>query len=263
MNDVSRNMRRTGMLLFRNAFMEALQGDKLMCVVHAAHAAEILLKARIAQEHPLLIFSKLPKASSNQGTLTMVDLLEKGRTLSYEELPDQLWATTGIKLDKAEQYNKFGRLRNQLIHLAMPTNSERMDELTIHYSLEVLDPLIEQFWGRSVIDFITKDPDYYASFVQTGLLEDLLRKILRIDQIDQRLRRLLGDNSEKAWKKLNEHLNGQYEFATDEEWQNWNNSKTNKEWEADYEHWLALQPENQQTRQMEDKDNWNAFLQSF
>ena len=39
---VPRNMRRTGMLLFRNAFVEALYQQTPMCVLHAAHAAEIL-----------------------------------------------------------------------------------------------------------------------------------------------------------------------------------------------------------------------------
>ncbi len=87
---VPRNMRRIGMLLFRDAFMEALRNQQLLCVVHAAHAAEILLKARIAQEHPLLIFSKLPKSLPTKDALTLIDLLENGRTLSYDELPDQL-----------------------------------------------------------------------------------------------------------------------------------------------------------------------------
>ncbi len=34
---------------------------KNMAVLQAAHAAELMIKARIAQEHPLLIFEKLPK----------------------------------------------------------------------------------------------------------------------------------------------------------------------------------------------------------
>lgn len=31
-----------------------------LSIIQAAHAAELLIKARIAQEHPLLIFEKLP-----------------------------------------------------------------------------------------------------------------------------------------------------------------------------------------------------------
>ncbi|MEP0873679.1 hypothetical protein NDA01_28500 [Trichocoleus desertorum AS-A10] len=116
MRDVPKSMRRTGMLLFRDAFMEAVQGQNLMCVVHAAHAAEILLKARIAQEHPLLIFSKLPKPRlKDNSALTLMDLLEDGYTISYGELPDRLWATTGIKMALGEgQSRSFRRYRKKI-----------------------------------------------------------------------------------------------------------------------------------------------------
>ncbi|MEQ8961211.1 MAG: hypothetical protein RLP02_25350 [Coleofasciculus sp. C2-GNP5-27] len=85
-----------------------------MCVVHAAHAAEILLKARIAQEDLRLIFSQLPQSNASKDALTLIDLLEDGRTLSYGELPNQLLATTGIKVERPNQYREFGRLRNQI-----------------------------------------------------------------------------------------------------------------------------------------------------
>jgi len=51
MKDVPQNMRREGMFLFRSALMKASRGETPeLCVVHTAHAAEILLKARIAIE---------------------------------------------------------------------------------------------------------------------------------------------------------------------------------------------------------------------
>ncbi len=254
MKDVPKNMRRTGMLLFRDAFIESLHGEKLMCVVHLAHAAEILLKARIAQEHPLLIFSKLPKP--NDDTLTLIDLLESGRTLSYEELPDQLWATTGIKIepDILTQHRKFGKLRNQIVHFSM-ANANTLDVLAIRYSLEVLDPLVESFWGKSVIDFITKDPhDYYAMFVGSGQLEDLIRKV---STIDQRLRRLLGDASKEAWERLNTHL---------EESKMLDRARTDEDWEA-LAVWEESQAdpikEEQYKQQMEEMVSWQIFLNSF
>jgi hypothetical protein len=257
MKDVPKNMRLTGMLLFRDALMEALEGEKLMCVVHAAHAAETLLKARIAQEHPLLIFSKLPKADSNKSTLTWIDLLESGRTLSYEELPDQLWATTDIKIERVQlqRYREFGKLRNQIVHLSR-ANAERLDVLTICYLLEVLDPLVEGFWGRSVIDFITKDPDVrYDNLVGSGLFEDAIRKTL---VIDERLRRLLGDASKAAWEKRNAHF---------EEMERLDRAKTAKDWEAEYETLLESQsdcPDDEHYKQLaEDEAKWNSFLDSF
>ena len=99
--NISQTMKRKGMFLFCDSLMEALEPnfDRRKCLVHVAHAAEILLKARIAQEHPLLIFSKIPKPNPEKMNLTFIDLLENGHTLSYEKLPDRLWATTGIKIE--------------------------------------------------------------------------------------------------------------------------------------------------------------------
>ena len=40
-----------------------------LSVLQAAHAAEILIKARIAQEHPLLIFEDFPKLADQELSL--------------------------------------------------------------------------------------------------------------------------------------------------------------------------------------------------
>ena len=62
-----------------------------LSVIQAAHAAEILIKARIAQEHPLLIFEQMPKPNSELGPhLTYQKLVEQGRTFQYFDLPDRL-----------------------------------------------------------------------------------------------------------------------------------------------------------------------------
>lgn len=45
-------------------------------VVQAVHGAEVLIKSRIAKENPLLIFEKLPKASSGEDLLTIKPLLK-------------------------------------------------------------------------------------------------------------------------------------------------------------------------------------------
>ena len=252
MQDVPKNMRRTGMLFFSNGFMEALQGNIPMCVAHVAHAAEILLKARIAQEHPLLIFSKLPK-SNDSSSLTLMNLLESGRTFSYEELPDRLWAVTGTKIEKADEYRKFGRLRNQVIHFSM-ANAARLDILTLQYSFDILDPLVENFWGKSVIDFIKNDPNYFHIF-DIGMFEDFI--INKGFTIDERLRRLLGEASRKAWEdmhKRNKEIDEWHESVTDEQWE------------------IRAQEHSEQDEVFHDRGmceyekihtNWKVFLDSF
>ncbi len=211
MKDVPKNMRRSGMLFFMNGFVEALHGITPICVAHVAHAAEILLKARIAQEHPLLIFSKLPKSSNSQ-LLAFTDLLENGRTFSYEELPDRLWATTGIKIDNIDAYRKFGRLRNQVIHFSL-TNKTDLDILTLEYSLKILDPLVISFWHKSVIEFLRHSPSYYDEF-DTGHIEMKMKDKGII--INQELRKLLGEESKKSLKKMEEKFEN-HSFSTVEE----------------------------------------------
>ena len=89
-----------------------------MAVGIAAHGAEIVIKARIAKEHPLLLFNQLPKSAKAEDTLTVVELFEYGRTIQYNELPEALWASTGIRLSGVQQYQEFGRLRNATVHFA-------------------------------------------------------------------------------------------------------------------------------------------------
>jgi hypothetical protein len=54
-----------------------------LAVLQAAHAAELMLKARVAQEHPLLIFDQLPKPQPGESALLdIMDLFERGHTIN-------------------------------------------------------------------------------------------------------------------------------------------------------------------------------------
>lgn len=244
-------MKLSGMLLFQSAFMEALYSETPMCVTHAAQAAEILLKARIAQEDPLLMFSKLPN-SNNKDNLELNYLLEKGRTFSYAELPNQLWATTGIKIEQRDKYDQFGKLRNQIIHLSM-ANVGKLDMLTLEYSLQVLDPLVEIFWGKSVFDFIKRNPLYVDEF-KIGLLEDkIIDKGLKIDT---RIRRVLGEDSKIAWEDMQKRNR-----EMDEQWES---EEYVQAMESEYEAYMEMYgdiPDNKQYEHIH--TNWNYFLNSF
>jgi hypothetical protein len=201
MRNVPRNMRKMGMLLFRDAFAEAAYGENLLCVVHMAHAAEILLKARIAQEDPLSIFYNiLALSKKGKNTLKFIDLIENGHTYGYAQLPEELEKKTGIKIERQEQYKEFGKIRNQIVHLSISNTEQALDELTLLYALELLDPLVEKFWGRSVFDFIKND--YFCelnSFISMGFFEE---KIKKIHPIDERLRRLLGESSKESLERI-------------------------------------------------------------
>ena len=122
-----------------------------LSVVHAAHGAEIILKARIAQEHPLLIFYKLPKTSSTEGLLTITELLDYGQTIRYEELPETLWAATGFRMPKANEFLQFGRLRNQIMHCSVPEGE--LADKTLRFCFEVIEPMVREFWTESLVRY--------------------------------------------------------------------------------------------------------------
>lgn len=125
-----------------------------LAVLQAAHSAEILFKARIAQEHPLLIFEDFPKISSDE--ITVKDLFTKGKTIEWSDIPTRLWATTGIRVKNIEQFRNFGKLRNGIQHFAPPPGIDVADE-TLKFIYEIIDPFINECWGLFAIDY---DEDY-------------------------------------------------------------------------------------------------------
>lgn len=144
-----------------------------LSVIQAAHAAEILIKARIAQEHPLLIFEQIPKPHlETESRLTYQQLVERGRTFQYFDLPDRLWATTGITLPDVEAYRDFGRLRNAIQHFSPPEATD-LSQRTLEFTFGVIDQFINQCWGLCAIDY-NEDHEEYVYFVP-GIIE---RKIL-------------------------------------------------------------------------------------
>ena len=214
-----KGMKKTGMFLFQDAFLEALYGktEHSLYVIHITQAAEILLKARIAQEHPLLIFEKLPEMSQSnksEDALNFHYLIQKGRTFSYSKLPDRLWATTGIKIEKKslEFYNNFGQIRNQLIHFSHTNKSQsELQELTLNYSIEVLNPLIEEFWNVSIVEFIIKNPKYHREIIN-GEFE---LKICKFFTINEWWREKLGEESKQAFKERIEEEKEMQSYPTE------------------------------------------------
>lgn len=134
-----------------------------LSVIQAAHAAEILIKARIAQEHPLLIFEQLPKPEgSGESSLELEHLIENGRTFQFKDLPHRLWATTGITVPNLELYQSFGRLRNAIQHFTAP--DEDASYRAIEFIYGVIDPFIHRCWDLCAVDF-NEDHEPYVYLV--------------------------------------------------------------------------------------------------
>jgi hypothetical protein len=135
-----------------------------LAVLQAAHAGEIFMKARLAQEHPLLIFEKIPKSTNrhvdSNGLLNFESLLQDGRTIDYSELPEKVWAATGLRFtaEQLQIYKEFGYLRNKIQHFASP-NEDIQSQIT-NYIYGFIDPFINSQWGLFAVDFCDDSEPY-------------------------------------------------------------------------------------------------------
>lgn len=143
-----------------------------LAALQATHAAELLIKARIAQEHPLLIFDQLPRSAQAPGALlNLDDLFERGRTVQWSELPDRLWAATGISLPERAQFESFGKFRNGLQHFG-PASGHDAGDKTLRFVFSVVDPLINQCWELFAIDY-DEDDEPYVYFAPTLVAREI------------------------------------------------------------------------------------------
>jgi hypothetical protein len=142
-----------------------------LSVLQAAHAAEILIKARIAQKHPLLIFNKFPGSKGKTNDfLKLKQLFENSRTIQYKDLPERLRVTTDIELTNLKKYEEFGKLRNSIQHFAPPQEVDFCGK-TIDFIYDVIDPFINECWVLYAIDYNEDDLKE-----RVWLIESLIRR---------------------------------------------------------------------------------------
>lgn len=171
-------MREFGLSVIGRAVVDATFAEMLkpfahaLAVIHAAHGAEILLKARIAEEHPLLIFRKLPGQRTTEGRLTIKELFEHGRTLEYDDLPQTLWACTGYRIRRLEKYIELGRIRNMIVHFAVP-DIEHSDEV-LTFCATVIEPMAQDFWQTSALE---SAGDWDPAIISDGYLQEQLLRL--------------------------------------------------------------------------------------
>ncbi len=140
------------------ANMHAVFGDPgnehwdSICVINAAHAGELFLKAIIAKEHPLLIFKDIFNLDDNRSdSLDLVTLIKKGKTHDFEKLPQVLWVTTGQRIPNPECFERLRRARNSLQHFCAPED-EDFRALSLEFIYTIVDPLICKHFGIFAIE---------------------------------------------------------------------------------------------------------------
>ena len=177
-------MKELGLHLFGKSIVSVIFNEMMsayahaMGIVHCAHAAELLIKARIAEEHPLLIFESLPKPSNDGTSLELKKLLMEARTIKYSDLPGALWAATGDRIPSIEEFNSFGNLRNGIVHLCVPSGIE-FDARTIDYGFKIIEPMIRRWWSVDVVEYMEE----YDADCEDYLLECLAARNLSFTRV--------------------------------------------------------------------------------
>lgn len=168
--DLVVHMKEFGLFMLAKGLVNATFNEMLnpyshaMAIVQIGHGAELIIKARIAEEHPLLIFSSIPKSSASiESEIGIIDLLEKGQSLMYSELPERLWACTGYKLPDIDLYSRFGKVRNQIVHLAVP--KIELNDLALEFGYGLIEKLVNKWWDTTILEYAVEYDDAYFEYV--------------------------------------------------------------------------------------------------
>ncbi|HCU6011352.1 TPA: hypothetical protein OUZ74_000223 [Legionella pneumophila] len=114
-------------------------------------ALEILMKAAIAEKHPLLIYEKIPKLTSKKNQLD--EFFKKARSRSFLDLPDLLALTTNYQIE-CKLLETAWINRCKIIHIGHNLNLDYTYS-GLDLTFKIIDPFIYTFWKRSSIDETT------------------------------------------------------------------------------------------------------------
>jgi hypothetical protein len=178
------HMKELGLHLFGRALINVVFNEMMnpyahaMGVVHCAQAGELLIKARIAEEHPLLVFESLPKPTEGDAKLELKQLLVEARTIKYSELPNTLWAATGDRIKDHAGFKSFGDLRNSIAHLCLPKDVD-FHARTVDYGFKIIEPLVRRWWSVDVVEFM----EQYDEDCEEYLIETLQSRKIRFTRL--------------------------------------------------------------------------------
>lgn len=141
-------------------FDAGMEHRQLLAPLAAAHAGELVLKALIAKEHPLLLFANIGEKTTND-EIDLDWLLKNGRTHDFSRLPSVLWATAGIKVPDMNSYLRIAERRNQIQHFVDDRNGNvKLDCLEFIYLN--IDPLLSEHFGLEACRFHEDQFDDYV-----------------------------------------------------------------------------------------------------
>jgi len=142
------------------------EGSDALSIVNSAFAGELIIKAIIAKQHPLLIFKNLFELGPSDTSPISIDrLLLKGKTYTFGELPNLLWSCTGNQISELELFREIQQARNAIVHFCSPED-ENLKLLSLNFLYKVIDPLLKDHFRECAIEFhngYTVDYSYVVS----------------------------------------------------------------------------------------------------
>lgn len=177
-----------------------------MCILNAALAGELFLKAIIANEHPLLIFRDLFQLDDpNNPALTIEHIVEKGRTYNFEHLPKLLWVSTGERLPDIGSFEALRKARNAIQHFCSPSDID-LRRLALEFLYKNVDPLIHKHFNLYAIEH-HEDHVGYDYVVQCLIRHELLFTVpddFEITEID--LNQVIAETSDAYRNELEKRM---------------------------------------------------------
>ena len=130
----------------------------VLAPLSAAHAGELLLKAIIAKEHPLLIFQSLTDTNPDKD-VNLDWLLQHGKTHDFSKLPSILKACTGNSIPDPRSFEALRKVRNQVQHFLQPSDDLR--DVAFEFIYKNIDPLLFEHFGEFAYQFHEDEFDDY------------------------------------------------------------------------------------------------------
>jgi hypothetical protein len=181
-----------------------------MCILSAAQAGELFLKAIVASEHPLLIFRDLFQLDDpNNPDLTIEHIIERGRTYNFEHLPKLLWVSTGERLPDIKSFEAIRKARNAIQHFCSPSDKVDLRRLALEFLYKNIDPLIKKHFDLYAIEYHEDTSVGYDYVVDCLVRHELLFsvpddfKITEID-LDKAIKRTSAKYRKTLMKRLSE-----------------------------------------------------------
>jgi len=147
------------------------EGSDALSIVNSVFAAELIIKAIIAKEHPLLLFKNLFELGpSDAGEISIDRLLLKGKTYTFGELPNLLWTCTGNQINELDLFRRIQKARNAITHFCVPDDPD-LKLLSLNFLYRVVDPLLKQHFDECAIEY-HNDFSVDYSYVVSCLIEN-------------------------------------------------------------------------------------------